>query len=104
MNRIKSAVAKNKRETIVVALAACLCSLVLLYVYFLSASIVHVVMRQEVMSSIKDQQTKVATLEASYMEAQHRLSANVANLDGYEKVDDKIFLSRVPGTLVLNQP
>lgn len=86
------------------AMGACLCVLTFLYVYFLSASVVHVVMRQEVVRAMKAEQTNVAALEASYMDAQHRLSANVANLDGYQKIEEKVFLSRVPATLVLNRP
>jgi hypothetical protein len=102
MSRVKTAVIQRNKEKAVIALAACLLVLTALYVYFLSASIVHVVMRQEVSRSITEQQTAVAALESSYMTAQHRLSANVASLDGYTKADDKVYLSRVPGTLVLN--
>lgn len=75
-----------------------------LYLYFLSASIVHVVIRQEVAQSIKMEQTKIATLESSYIEAQHRLSSNVASLDGYTKAEEKIFINRAPSSLVLNTP
>ena len=104
MKQAKTVAIAKQRETIVVIMAATLCSLVALYLYFLSASIIHVVMRQEMTRTIKDMQSEVATLESEYMHAQHQLSANVASLDGYEEATDKIFLSRIPSTLVLNQP
>lgn len=102
MSNLATNIIQSKKETWVVALGGCLSMLVVLYLYFLSASIVHVVMRQEINQTIDEGHTRVAALEQSYMKAQHELSANVANLDGYTKADDKIFLSRVPGTLVLN--
>lgn len=102
MNRTISAVIQSKKETWIIALSGCLFMLAVLYVYFLSASIVHVVIRQEVSQAIKVEQSDIASLESSYMEAQHRLSSNVANLSGYTKAERKIYINRGSTGLVLH--
>ena len=101
MNRTAVAIMKSKKETWVVALCGCLVVLAALYVYFLSVSIVHVVMRQETVQEIKEQQSRIAALEREYIAAQHTLSASVASLEGYTAVNEKVFISRTESSLVL---
>lgn len=83
-----------------------LCSLVLflvgLYVYFLSASVVHVVVRQEYQQTIKDLSSDIGQLETEYILAQHKLSADVANLEGYVVSEEKIFIDKTANSLVLS--
>lgn len=93
---------ESRVETWVVGLGGVLFTLVCLYLYFLSASIIHVVIRQEVAQNIKEVNSNIAALESSYIEAQHHLSASVANLDGYAKAEHKVYINRTPGSLVLN--
>jgi len=102
MNLLVSKLIKSKKETWVVALCGVLFALVGLYLYFLSVSIIHVVIREEVNQNIKEVNSKIAALESSYIEAQHRLSASVASLEGYNKAEQKVYINRQTSSLVLN--
>jgi len=73
------------------------------YVYFLSASIVHVVMRKEADTQIASLGTSVSQLEARYIEMQHSVSSEVATHDGFVVADKKIFIDKAKNTLVLLQ-
>lgn len=64
------------------------------YVYFVSASVLHVVMRQEVERQMSTLHTDIATLEAKYIQAQHAVSKDIASLQGYVETEEKIFLDR----------
>ncbi len=74
---------------------------VVAYLYFLNLSVVHVVMRQEASSELKELQTNIALLESAYIEAQHTISSRIALLDGYSTDTEKIFVSRDTVDLVL---
>lgn len=104
MHHLVTKVIQSKKEAWVVTLGIILCIMIALYVYLLSASVVHVVIRQEVQQSIKNQHSVISSLESSYIKAQHQLSANVANLDGYAKAEEKIFIHRNGSSLVLSAP
>lgn len=91
----------QKKETITYCLLAVIVVLVGLYIYFLSASIVHVVMRKDTTRLITEFSSHIATLEGRYIEAQHRVSTAVATLEGYEKPTEKIFVQRDEPSLVL---
>ena len=94
-----------KRERTFLMLAAgLLVALVLLYMYFVSTAIVHVVMRKEMDRDIRNLQTQIAALETTYINAQHAVSADIAALQGFTKTPDKIFLDRTPSTVVLRDP
>jgi hypothetical protein len=80
----------------------CLVLTVGLYIYFLSASVVHVVMRKEVDKEIASLGSSVGTLEASYIEIQHAVSEDIASLKGFKRTNDKIFIDRSEGTLSLS--
>lgn len=75
--------------------------LVFLYMYFLSMSVVHVVLRKEVIRSASEVESQIATLEASYIESQHKVSDKIAAFDAFTETDSKIFVSRTPATPVL---
>jgi hypothetical protein len=82
---------------------ACLAVLVfatILYLYFLNLSVVHVVMRQDATTEIKELQTEIAVLEARYIDAQHTIASRIAMLDGYNTETEKIFVSRGSAGLV----
>ncbi len=66
--------------------------MVALYVYFLSASVVHVVMRKEIDKEIAAKGSYVSKLEAEYIEAQHAMSEEIATLQGYVEAREKIFI------------
>lgn len=69
--------------------------------YFLSLSVVHVVMRKEATAQIGQLRSEIAKLETSYIEAKHQISAKVANLDGFNETNEKIFISKTEQNLVL---
>ncbi len=73
------------------------------YMYFLSSSVMNVVMRKEVDTQIAALGTTVGDLEAEYIEMQHSVSNEVATLQGYVTVDKKIFIDKTEDTLVLLQ-
>lgn len=73
-----------------------------LYMYFLSASVVHVVMRKELNQEIANVSSYVSQLESQYIEAQHNMSNRIATLDGFVETDEKVFIDRTPATLVLH--
>lgn len=82
--------------------ALCLCvSAVMLYIYFLNVSVVHVVMRKEATQQANQLRTEIAMLETSYIEAQHKIADRIADLDGYTIDTDKIFVTRGETGLVL---
>ncbi len=71
------------------------------YVYFLSISVVHVVMRKEATAQIGQLRSDIAYLEASYIEAKHQISARVASLEGFNQNQRKVFISKEEQSLVL---
>lgn len=74
---------------------------VMLYLYFLNVSVVHVVMRKEAMQEISHLNTEIATLETAYIEAQHVIAGRIAQLDGYSSDSQKVFITRGETSLVL---
>jgi hypothetical protein len=76
--------------------------LVFLYMYFLSMSVVHVVLRKEVNQKVGTIESEIAALEATYIDAQHKVSDKIAALENFTENDEKIFVSRDDATLVLS--
>jgi hypothetical protein len=73
------------------------------YVYFLSSSIVNVVMRKEVDTQISSLGTHVSTLEEKYIEMQHSVSSDIATMKGYVVADKKVFIDKGEDTLVMSR-
>lgn len=73
-----------------------------LYIYFLSASVVHVVMRTEINQEVTKISSEISELEGRYIEAQHRVSSDIASLQGYTQANAKVFIDRTPSSLVLS--
>jgi len=71
------------------------------YMYFLSMSVVHVVLRKEVHQDTRALESEIAMLEAQYIEVQHQVSERIAQAEHLAETSDKIFIERVPPTLVL---
>lgn len=71
------------------------------YLYFLNVSVVHVVMRKEAMQEANSLRAEIATLETSYIEAQHKISKKIAETDGFKRDTEKIFVTRGESNLVL---
>lgn len=73
------------------------------YAYFLSASVVNVVMRKNIDAQIAVASTKMSDLESNYIELQHSLSADIATQKGFIPTSKKLFVDRTQGTLVLSR-
>ncbi len=78
-----------------------LISLLASYMYFLSMSVVHVVLRKEVHQETRAIESEIAALEATYIEVQHQVSERIAQAEYLAETNDKIFIERVPSALVL---
>lgn len=99
---------KATSQTINVEKLACLSlmslcvALFALYIYFVSASIVHVVMRKEINHDLIVLNTEISQLESEYIDAQHQVSNEIASLQGYKATPEKIFIDRTQKSLVLS--
>jgi hypothetical protein len=96
----------NRREIISYSKATLGClfllvTCVVLYLYFLNMSVVHVVMRTEYTQEQNSLRTEIAMLEARYIESQHTIAERIASLQGYDTDISKIFVSRESASLVL---
>lgn len=81
----------------------CMLSLFALYVYFVSAAVLHVVMREEVERKMSDLHSEISALEAEYIHAQHAVSEDIASRDGYIAVERKIFIDRSATAVALSE-
>lgn len=75
---------------------------IIAYLYFLNVSVVDVVMRKEAMQEANSLRAEIATLETSYIEAQHKISSKIAETESYHTDNEKIFVTRGASNLVLN--
>jgi len=74
------------------------------YLYFLNLSVVHVVMRKEVMQDVQDTKNQIALLETEYISAQHTIAAKMATVSKFNEDQEKVFVMRgAPANLVLGQ-
>ena len=71
-----------------------------LYFYFLSASVIHVVMTEELAEKANQAQGEIAALEAAYMDKQHAISLEVVERRGYIASVEKIFIDRGEDSVV----
>ncbi len=103
MNRVTTQTI-NIEKAVFMSLAFVTMMLFALYVYFISASVVHVVMRTEVSQEITLISSEISELEGEYIEAQHRVSSDIASLQGYTQTQAKVFIDKTPSSLVLSTP
>ncbi len=92
----------NIEKTLFAAFSSLALLLFCLYVYFVSASVVHVVIRTEIDQEITKIATEISELESEYIAAQHKVSSDIASLQGYTQSGTKIFIDRTPASLVLS--
>ncbi len=93
---------KDEPKLFYVALFSCL-SVVLGYMYFVSQSVMHVVLRKEADTQLVELAASVSQLEAAYIEEQHSVSSDIASMRGFVLAEDKIFIDKSDDTLVLLQ-
>ena len=75
--------------------------LVVLYMYFLTMSVVQVVLRKESNQDKRKLESEIAMYEADYIEAQHKVSERIATTNMLAENNDKIFIERQPSPLVM---
>lgn len=83
-------------------LCSLLVGLIFTYMYLLSATVLHVVMRTEIDQQIRLIGSDISELESQFIVAQHKVSADIASLQGYTQASKKIFIDRTPDSLVLS--
>ncbi len=74
-----------------------------LYMYFLSASIVNVVMRQEIDHEIRETATKIAELEARYVAAKSTVTEDSMGTYGFTTAPEKTYVSKKSENVVLSR-
>ena len=91
----------QKEQRYIAAAGVLLLVLVGLYMYCVSATVMHVVVRKESAQEMADMNSRMAALEAEYIAAQHSVSNQVASLPGFVETPAKIFIERSDTTLVV---
>ena len=82
------------QKRIFFALAAAILSVSLLYVYFMSASVVHIVSRQHVEKRITDLSSRISELEQSYMSLSKEITRSYARDLGFDEPAAVSYTSR----------
>lgn len=72
------------------------------YMYLLSSSVMHVVIRSEVEQKIQAAHTAISSKENAYIAAQHTITEKIALHEGYVETADKDFINRSKPQLVLS--
>ncbi len=83
------------------ALFALIVLSVVLYLYFLNVSVVHVIMRKEATQHANELRTSIAMLETEYISSQHTIAGQMGSLAQFSIDADKIFVHRSESSLVL---
>lgn len=91
----------NTEKRLVAFAGAALLVLIALYMYCVSATVMHVVVRQEMSQKISDMHSDIASLEAEYIAAQHAVSVRVASLPGFVETPEKVFIRKSDTALVI---
>lgn len=76
-------------------LASCLTLLLAaLYMYFLSVSVIHVVISRENEEKIHRVAADIASLEATYMEKKIEIASSIVGENGYVTANKKVFVNK----------
>ena len=79
-----------------------LIALACLYMYFLSMTVIEVVLQKEIKAEKNQLYSEISTLEAKYINQQHSMTNEIATLHGFEKTSEKIFIHRGKSSLILS--
>ena len=83
---------------------AALAVLVVLYIYFVVASIAHVAARQELLSKISAAQAEVGTLETAYFKKTAGITESYAEELGFVTPSKNVFVERDAALTLQNAP
>lgn len=91
-----------RNQKIVFCLLGAMFALFFAYVYFVSASIVHVIVRKEIEQKIATVSTHISDLESRYIEAKDEFTeTHLANRGFTLESPEKIYITKTPSSLVL---
>lgn len=92
----------NERNALM-ALLAFLFIAFSMYMYFLSVSVLNVVIRQEIDAEIRDTHTELSLLEGRYISAKSNVTEEAATARGFTRAREKTFVRKEPANLVLSR-
>jgi hypothetical protein len=69
---------------------------IVLYIYCIAMTVVQVVLRQELVVSIQEAETRVSELEADYFERSNKISREMADEYGLVAVSAPVYITVVP--------
>jgi len=72
------------------------------YMYLVSATVMHVVLQTELKQQAKTVHSDISELENRLIIAQHKVSSDIASLQGFTPITRKVFIDRTPDSLVLS--
>lgn len=73
-----------------------------LYMYLVSATVMHVVLQTELKQQAKTVHSDISELDQRLIMAQHKVSSDIATLQGFTPITKKVFIDRTPDSLVLS--
>ena len=85
------------------SLLSIMIALVGLYIYFISMSVMNVVLREEMLLEITAAHSNVGEMEAVYLTKKNAIDAQYATTLGFQPIEKKHFVTRGAGTLTLNR-
>lgn len=71
------------------------------YIYYICATVVNVVVRQEIDQNIAKANSRISDLESRYIEAKERVTLAEANARGFTSSREKIYITQISDTLVV---
>jgi len=71
--------------------------------YLVSATVMHVVLQAEYKQETKSVYSNISALENRLIIAQHKVSSDIATLQGFTAITEKVFIDRSPASLVLSE-
>jgi len=102
MNKRVAKISNNNNHIYFSLLGLALVTLAILYMYFLSASVVHVVLRKQAVTNIANIESQISQLESSYITAQHLVSDKIVSSKDFSENSKKIFVSRAVPTFAMS--
>ena len=79
-----------------------LLALFLVYIYFISVSVSHVVMRKELTNDVIALKSEISNLESIYIERKHQISQDLTTKAQIVAVVDKTFIDKSHTNLVMS--
>ena len=71
------------------------------YIYFISAAIVHVIVRKEIDRELTELSSKVGDLEAAYIASQSKIDEETIGRFGFAPASDAVYVRRAATDLAL---